>query len=203
VQNSSITRNTATANGAGIFTDGSASAILSSARVLRNQGHWGAGIAMRDQSQMVVAGNCCVAEIVALVIGGGIALQPNVSFQGALTVAKNHKAPRGQNDAAEPVNMTLLSNASIEGRVSRASGGSFVRIKLHVVGAFGMPSEGFIVSAAVSGSAPIGLNFTDAAGIADMYVALRQPPGRCTVTLSLQEYVDMPVVDVTVVVRVA
>jgi hypothetical protein len=69
---------------------------------------------------------------------------------------------------------------------------------LNVSGLLGLPSDGIVVSAELGGTEPLGLNLSDAEGIANMFLRFRKPPRSYHVAFSLQEFRDVPEANMSV-----
>jgi hypothetical protein len=199
-----LRNNSADISGGGLYSDGTAALNISNGTTVeRNTARSGGGIALADRSGVALSNSSVTANSAAL-RGGGIAAAALASLGNLLATlasVSNNTARYGDDIAADPSRLTLLTKPHIEGFVSRAVvDGGFLLTTLNDSGLAGLPFEG-VVSADPGGTEPLGLNWSDSAGIANMFLRIHKPPGRYHVTFSLQEFRDVHAVNMSVQVR--
>jgi hypothetical protein len=205
LHSTAVRNNSADVSGGGCYSDGTAAFNMSNGTIVeRNTARSGGGVALADKSGVILSNSFVTANSAAL-RGGGIAAAAHASLGNlSLTLASvvNNTARYGDDIAADPSWLTLLSKPHIEAFVSRAvADGGFLLTTLNVSGLSGLPSEGVVVSADLGGREPLGLNWSDSAGISNMFLRIHKPPGRYHMTFSLQEFRDVPAVNMSVQVR--
>jgi hypothetical protein len=123
--------------------------------------------------------------------GGGLFLAPNTTVadvQAVLADMVNNTAQDGANIAAEPGRIVLISNASADSYVSRATAdGGALALVLSVSGAMNVPAPGVLAAATLGGLQALGANTSNAAGIVYLFLRIRQPPGEYSVSVALPE----------------
>ncbi|KAF6253379.1 hypothetical protein COO60DRAFT_1547233, partial [Scenedesmus sp. NREL 46B-D3] len=205
LHNTAIKSNSANISGGGLFADGAAAFTLSNATTVEgNTARSGGGLALADKSSVALL-NSSVTANHAAVRGGGITIAAQASLGNLpmmLASVHSNTAHYGDNAAADPNNLSLISQPEVEGFVSRAvADGGFLSTTLNVTGQYGLPAEGIVVSAELGGTEPLGLSWSEASGISNMFLRIRKPPGRYHVSFTLQELRDVPAVNMSVAVR--
>jgi hypothetical protein len=174
-------------NGGGLLAAEDAFIQLSCILVHNNTAtEWGGGMRLWDDSSIELQDSSIKYNTALL--GGGTSFASNTSvpaLAALLGVASNNTASvDGFDIAADPNNITLLSDESVFDYVGRAgTSEGALGVQLAVVGAAGIPAPGVLASAVMQGQQIFGANTSDESGIVYMFLRIRKPPGQYNVSL--------------------
>lgn len=199
-----MTGNSATSGG-GIYAAGSSHINLSGSTTvqLNSASQSGGGVWLAGSALLQVDPSSRITQNTAQQFGGGLlAAGSGFALSEVTAVVKNNSAMFDRDVSTAVTSVSLLSNSSIEGFVSRADAdGSILTVMLNVSGWYGLPCEGIVASAFLQNGTVMGTSSSNRQGMVTMLLRIRMPPGQYVISFGLPGYPDAPPANLTLQVR--